>query len=118
MDLVVLLDRSEPALESGVSDSNFALFCSPAINLFPRRTDRIDLADRFHEYHVVVDRTRPLDFEVFEISEVVGYGAAGEREREFLPFYGTTDRTPGADRGGHFAARRAQSAAPEHGGGG
>jgi len=107
LDLIVLLSRSEPALESGVNASNFALFCSPAINLFPKRADRIDLSDRAHEYHVVADRNKPLDFEIFEVTEVSGYGATSEREREFLPFYASSDRTPERDRGAYFSVRRA-----------
>ena len=49
--------------------SNLALFCTPAINLFPKRADRIHVSDSAHEYHVVADRTRPLDFEIYEVTE-------------------------------------------------
>jgi type VI secretion system protein ImpG len=114
LDLIVLLNRSDPALENGASAANFALYCSPAINLFPKRADRIDLSDQTHEYHVVADRTRPLDFEVYEVTEVEGFGAAGEREREFLPFYATTDLTPERERGAYFSVRRAPRLHPEH----
>jgi type VI secretion system protein ImpG len=107
LDLIVLLGRSESALESGVSAANFALFCSPAINLFPKRADRIDLTERAYEYHVVADRTKALDFEVYEVTDVSGFGAAGEREREFLPFYASSDFTPERDRGAYFSVRRA-----------
>jgi type VI secretion system protein ImpG len=106
MDVIVLMNRSEPSLEGAVSASNLGLFCSPAINLFPRRADRIDLSDSAHEYHVVPDRTRPLDLEVYDLQEVTGYGVSGEREREFLPFYASTERTPDADRGAYYAMRR------------
>ena len=107
LDLIVLLGRTEPALESAVSAANLALFCSPAINLFPKRVDSIDLSDRAHEYHVVADRTKTQDFEIYEVTEVSGFGAAGERVREFLPFYATSDRTPERDRGAYFSVRRA-----------
>ena len=46
--------------------------CTPAVNLFPRRADRIHLTEADHEYHVVPDRTRPMDFEVHSVDEVVG----------------------------------------------
>ena len=32
-----------------------------------------------YEYHVVPDRTRPLDFEVYDVTEVSGYAASGTR---------------------------------------
>jgi type VI secretion system protein ImpG len=43
------------------------------------------------ELHVVPDRTRPMDFEVHSITEVVGHGSGGEHRQEFLPFYATSD---------------------------
>ena len=33
---------------------SFALNCPPAINLFPRRADRIHVSDQQAEHHVVV----------------------------------------------------------------
>jgi type VI secretion system protein ImpG len=87
LEIVLLFERGESALESVVDASNFALFCTPAINLFPRRTDRIHLTDDTYSYHVVVDRTRPMDFEVFEIMEVTGYGVGSDSEQPFFPFY-------------------------------
>ena len=87
VDLVVLLGRGEPTLESVVDASNLALFCTPAINLFHKRADRIHVGDGAHEYHVVPDRTRPLDFEIYEVTSVVGHGIGTDSEQQFLPFY-------------------------------
>jgi type VI secretion system protein ImpG len=63
------------------------LFCTPAINLFPKRADRIHLSDKTHEYHVVVDRTRPMDFEIYEVTDVVGHGSGTDSDQVFLPLY-------------------------------
>ncbi len=87
LEIVVALDRHEPTLESAVTSSRLALFCTPAINLFPKRADRIHLTDRDNEYHVVADRTRPMDFEVFSVVDVTGFGTKGDARREFAPFY-------------------------------
>jgi type VI secretion system protein ImpG len=87
LEIVLLFERGESTLESVVDASSFALYCTPAINLFPRRTDRIHLTDETCNYHVVVDRTRPLDFEIFEITEVTGYGVGSDSEQPFFPFY-------------------------------
>ena len=62
------------------------------MNLFPKRTDRIHLSERQHEYHVVADRTRPLDFEVHSVTEVTGFGSQTTTSREFLPFYANSER--------------------------
>ncbi|MGH8502224.1 MAG: type VI secretion system baseplate subunit TssF [Gammaproteobacteria bacterium] len=93
LELIVLLNSGEPSLEHTLSVDDFALFCTPAINLFPKRADRIHLNEREHEYHVLPDRTRPMDFEVFAITGVTGYGASTEFEQEFLPFYASNDLT-------------------------
>jgi type VI secretion system protein ImpG len=55
--------------------------------LFNKRADRIHLGDNAYEYHVVADRTRPMDFEVFEITSVTGYGVGKDSEQTFQPFY-------------------------------
>ena len=41
----------------------FALYAAPAVNLFEKTTDRIPVRINEHEYHVVPDRSRMLDFE-------------------------------------------------------
>jgi type VI secretion system protein ImpG len=74
-------------LEDRVDGSSFELFCTPVINLFSRRADRISLSDRFSEFHIVADRSRPLDFEVFQVESVTGYGTRTEEVQEFKPFY-------------------------------
>jgi len=87
LDIVLLFGRGGPALESLVDAGNFSLFATPAINLFPKRLDRIHLTDGTYEYHVVPDRTRPLDFEIYSLTEVTGHGAESDSERIFRPFY-------------------------------
>jgi type VI secretion system protein ImpG len=96
LEIVVVFDTQDPRLEKAVSPSQFALFCTPAVNLFPRRADRIHLGSSASEYHVVPDRTRPMDFEVHAVTEVVGYGTSTDEKQEFLPFYATSDRSPAA----------------------
>jgi type VI secretion system protein ImpG len=87
IELVLLFDRGEPVFEATVDKSNFALYCTPAINLFPKRADRIHLSDNTHEYHVVADRTRPMDFEIYEVTDVVGHGGGSDSDQTFLPLY-------------------------------
>jgi type VI secretion system protein ImpG len=106
LDLVVLFDRFEPSLEQVLGVDNFALFCTPAINLFPKRADRIHLADQQAEYHVVPDRTRPLDFEVYQVLGVRGYGTGTDAEQTFRPFYAADDLQTGSEPRAYFQARR------------
>ncbi|MCG8085081.1 MAG: type VI secretion system protein ImpG [gamma proteobacterium symbiont of Stewartia floridana] len=91
LELLLLLDESDPELESGISDANFLLNCSPAINLFPKRADRIHLNDKAAEYHILPDRTRPMDYEVYDIDNVVGFGTNTEQRQTFQAFYASND---------------------------
>ncbi|BCG24812.1 type VI secretion system baseplate subunit TssF [Pseudomonas tohonis] len=89
LDVIVLFNRLDQSLEGSIGTEQFKLFCTPAVNLFPRRADRIHLSDRVHEHQVIVDRTRPLDFEVHSLTEVSGHGAGPEQP--FQPFYAVRD---------------------------
>ncbi len=93
VELVILFGRGDPALESVIDGSYLQMFCTPAVNLFEKaRLDRIHVSDSTFEFHVVADRTRPLDFEIYQITDVVGHGAGDDSEQRFLPFY-TADST-------------------------
>jgi type VI secretion system protein ImpG len=106
IELVMLLAQGDATLESVVDASNFALFCTPAVNLFPKRADRIHVADGAHEYHVVPDRTRPQDFEVVEVTQVVGHGVGAESEQQFLPFYTAYGTDEPHQHAAYFTTRR------------
>jgi type VI secretion system protein ImpG len=105
-EIVVLLDRSVASLQSAVSAENFRLFCTPAINLFTRRADRIHLEPGRHEYHVLADRTRPVDFEIHSVSRVEGFGDSQEPEQRFEPFYGGNARTWHDSHAAYYTLRR------------
>lgn len=107
LDVVILFRQAVPELESALSAANISLFCSPAVNLFPRRADRIHITDRFNEFQVIPDRTRPLDFEVFEVKSVTGYGETADVTQEFLPFYSARDLDhDGHGSGAYFTVNR------------
>jgi type VI secretion system protein ImpG len=106
LDIIVLLNRSDPFLENAVSAANFALFCTPAINLFPKRADRIHLSERWAEHHLVPDRSRPMDFEIYQVREVIGYGSRTEQEQAILPFYAANDLSSHHEELAYYTLRR------------
>jgi type VI secretion system protein ImpG len=91
VDLVIALDEPDTRLEGQVDKSCFDLFCTPVINLFEKTLDRVLISDRFSEFHVVPDRNRPLDFEIYQLTSVAGYGETPDQEQRFLPFYQARD---------------------------
>ena len=106
VELVILLGRGDPTLENVVDASNLALNCTPAVNLFTKRADRIHISESAHEYHVVPDRTRPLDFEVYSVTRVVGHGIGTDSEQEFLPFYTAYSSDETHRHSAYFTTRR------------
>ena len=91
IEITILLRQADPQLEKTLDSSNFALHCTPVVNLFQRRADRINVTGEQLEHHVLVDRTRPMDYEVFQIESVTGYGTGPDAEQTFRPFYTAKD---------------------------
>ncbi len=104
-EVVLLLKSGNVALEAVVDASKLLLHCAPVVNLFSRTSDRIPITANRFEYHAVVDRGRPLDFEVHSIHRVTGHQSDSDREIVFQPFYAAAD----IDRrgsGAYFSVRR------------
>jgi type VI secretion system protein ImpG len=111
-DVLVFLSEESRELENALDPANFALHCTPAINLFPKRADRIHVTDRAWEFHVIPDRTRTLDYEVFQVLSVAGYGASADLQTEFRPFYAANEGDVDSGRtGAYFAVNRLPRAA-------
>jgi type VI secretion system protein ImpG len=106
LEVIILLDRADPALVTGFGPEQMLLFCTPAINLFARRSDRINLNDRDAEHQVVPDRMRPLDFEVFDVRAVEGYASDGRPPQKFLPFYAANDLSRNPEHRSYYTLRR------------
>ena len=110
-ELVVLFSRGDAALESLVDAGSLALFCTPVINLFRKRLDRIDTTTGGFEHHVVPDRAHPMDFELHAVDSVVGHGIGAAARQRFLPLYASSH---GAERGhGYYTVRREPRVASE-----
>ncbi|WON77477.1 type VI secretion system baseplate subunit TssF [Serratia sp. UGAL515B_01] len=88
-EIIILLDRLDQSLAGHVSASRFLLHCTPVINLFPRRMDKLEINRALNEFHVIPDRSRPLDFEIYSISKVFGQLAETSKEVVFNPLYQT-----------------------------
>ena len=105
-DLVVHLDTRNSDLENVIGKNNFLPFCVPAINLFPKRADRITLNFTDHEFHVLADRSRPLDYEVHQVLAVTGHGNQADEHQQFLPFYGLKDDHAPTENSAFFTVQR------------
>ncbi|MBD8122562.1 type VI secretion system baseplate subunit TssF [Pseudomonas lutea] len=104
LEVIVLFERLEQSLEGSIGSEQLMPFCTPAINLFPRRVDRIHLTDRVNEHHVIPDRTRPMDFEIHSLTSVSGHGTGPDQP--FLPFYAVRDPSRYGSGQAYYTLRR------------
>ncbi len=86
-DVVLLFSRNEPALANAIAPANFKLFATPAINLFEKQLGRVKVSATEHEFQLMPDRTRPLDFEVFRVIDVQAFGQSNQHSRPVVPLY-------------------------------
>jgi type VI secretion system protein ImpG len=103
-EIVLLFNRYVAPLEGAVEAGNFELNCVPAINLFERRADRLNIDESSSAYHLVPERTASLDYEVFDILSVKGF-REGNEEQTFLPLFAVPQAEP-RDDGAYYSAAR------------
>lgn len=104
-ELTFLFDHSFYDLESNVSAENFQLNCVPVINLFPFKANRIPVTPNLHEYHVVPDRSKPMDYEVYSVDSVEAMRTGQKGGQSFKEMF----RALGANTDthhGYFSVRR------------
>jgi len=104
-EIIVLLTRPPGDLAGLVDARQFALHCTPVVNLFPSRVDRVELRPDQTEFHIVPDRTRPMDFEVHSLLQVQGQRAATTESIDFRPLYQTLNQDEG-NHGRYYTLRR------------
>jgi type VI secretion system protein ImpG len=112
-DIIILLDKAEPQLERVVDKSHLALHCTPVINLFSKVAERQKLRDNVHEYHLVVDNIRPLDYEIYAVKKIYASRDGQRDDQEFRPFWRSLNQDEG-NYGAYFSLRREQRALSEH----
>lgn len=104
-ELVVLLAKPPGTLASQVDRNQFALFCTPVVNLFPKRTDRIEITPGRADFHLVADRQHPLDFEIFSVRQLSGQKSEHSTAIDFQPLFATLNSDEG-NHGRYFSLRR------------
>ncbi len=86
-DIVILFNRATPPLAGALDANSLRLFATPAINVFEKQLGRVPISPHTHEFHVVPDRTRPLDFEVFKLLTVEACTRDTTDRRTVAPLY-------------------------------
>lgn len=105
-DIVFGLADAHVRLPQIVSRRAFSLYTAPAVNLFEKSMDRIAIADNRHEYHVVPDRTHPIDYEPYRITDVYAHFVGGQAKAPIRPLYSGTGRREDVGDGLYYTLRR------------
>lgn len=87
IEIAILFDRSSDVLVQAVTQRNFRLFATPAINLFEKQLSRVPFTLHDHEFQVVADRDGPLDFEVYRLIGVQAYDRDNRDPRTVAPLF-------------------------------
>ncbi|MEL7472079.1 MAG: type VI secretion system baseplate subunit TssF [Planctomycetota bacterium] len=113
VDVSILFDKAEGELEGAATEEHLSLHCTPCVNLFERRIDRFEIKPEDAEHHLIPDRAAPLDFEIYSVMEMTGYGTRGKvKEVEFQPFYSSRGRWSGREEA-YYSLRRTPRLATE-----
>ncbi|REG61380.1 type VI secretion system protein ImpG [Paraburkholderia sp. BL6669N2] len=94
-EIVILLERPVDKLAEAVDAAHFALFCTPVINLFPRRTGRLDLAPAAQSHGLVPVPSAPHDYDVHSIETAWGQVSEESETFRFDPLHMPVDRYAG-----------------------
>jgi len=105
VDVLIVFNEASLRLSSAVQPAMFALYAAPAINLFEKTTDRIAVKASQHEYHLVPDRSRTLDFEAHRVLDVYAHYPGGREKVPVQPLYSAPDGS-GTDADLFYTVRR------------
>lgn len=112
-DIILLCNKPLNGLSQHIDAKQFALFCSPVINLFHHRIDRIEVDKKHHEFHLIADRTHPLDYEIYAVDNVRAQRPESTEVLNFRPLFHTMHQDQG-NWGKYFATRREKRTLSEH----
>jgi type VI secretion system protein ImpG len=87
LEIVILFGRQSALLAGAIGPNHLKLFATPAINLFERQLDRVQVRPTEHEFLVIPDRRRRLDYEVFRILDVQAFVRENVEPRPVAPLY-------------------------------
>lgn len=91
VELAIVFHDRRADLDTVVAEDTLLLHCTPVVNLFSHRCDRVPLDDTQTAFHLIPNRTRPLDFEVHSVQEVNLHAPDGVTP--VLPLYGSPQQS-------------------------
>jgi type VI secretion system protein ImpG len=87
LQIFFYLKQDNKDLEPHINRDNFALHCSPIVNLFPKTAEPINWDHTQTSYPIIPDPYREMAHEIYSIDRVTAIDDDGNAHN-FLPFYG------------------------------
>ena len=115
--LSFLFSNKIPELTELIGVDDFSVNAVPVVNLFRKKSSRFPVNIQDQEHHVVIDRTQPLNYEVYAIEQVKGFDTNNLQTIVFSPMYKARDiglfPEPQTQHA-YFSARRADRVPSEN----
>ena len=115
--LSFLFSNKIPELTELIGVDDFSVNAVPVVNLFRKKSSRFPVNIQDQEYHVVIDRTQPLNYEVYAIEQVKGFDTNNLQTVVFSPMYKAPDIglfPESQTQHAYFSARRADRVPSEN----
>ncbi len=94
LEIFVYLKETDVKLERALSARDFALHCSPVVNLFRQTCEPVSVDGTRTEYRLLPDARRQRTREIYSIDRVLLTGSRGQEEF-CQPFFGRSQRAAG-----------------------
>ena len=104
-EVILLLSESPGELSVMVDETQFALFCTPIVNLFEKSADKIFINHKDIDFHIQADKANPTNYEVFSVRSVSTSSSSGNESITFRPLYHTVNEDEG-NYGRYFTTYR------------
>jgi type VI secretion system protein ImpG len=97
LEIYFYFNKSETLLERNITQHNFALGCTPVINLFQQQAEPIRLTHTETEQRIVADVRKPHALEIYDVTKVKAITSEGQ-QLDYLPLFGLKHTTDTATR--------------------
>ncbi|MDR1948636.1 MAG: type VI secretion system baseplate subunit TssF [Spirochaetaceae bacterium] len=87
MDMVVFFKRKETQLLTSVTPGSIKTNCVPVLNIFQKQSDRVAIAKKTYEVHIIPDRTAMFNYEVVNVKKIDFFDERNEHTFTAVNFY-------------------------------
>lgn len=106
VDILFEFDDSIPRLASVLNEQHFSLYTVPVLNLFEMTCGRVPVRKQDHEYHIIPDRSRYMDFEAHRVIDVFAHYPGDSDKVRVYPLYSAPGTSVPVHEAIYYTARR------------